>query len=92
MSKRSNRWGHLLESRGWWDHGRELSGEWTCEGRANGRSSVAADGDRTRYQGGAYEVRGTSGRYASTWVVPQDQKSCPKEGTGLFIFSLEVWI
>lgn len=54
MSKRSTWSGHLSESRGWWDHGRELSSEWTCEGSANGESSVAADGARTRYPGGAY--------------------------------------
>ena len=90
MSKRSNRSGHLSESRGWWDHGSELSGEWTCEGRANGAApSVASDGTRTRYPGGTYEVRETSGRFASTWVVPQDGfRSCPKSGTGLFCLSL----
>lgn len=35
MSKRSNRKSNLSESRGRWDHGRRLSGEWTCEGGAN---------------------------------------------------------
>ena len=35
MSKRSTRFGHLSESCGWWDRGRERFGEWTCEGRAN---------------------------------------------------------
>ena len=35
MSKRSNRKSSLSESRGRWDHGRRLSGEWTCEGGAN---------------------------------------------------------
>ena len=92
MSKRSNRSGHLSESRGWWDHGSELSGEWTCEGRANGAApSVASDGTRTRYPGGTYEVRETSGRFASTWVVPQDGfKSCPKYGAGLFLMPFDL--
>lgn len=55
MSKRSNRKGYRKESRGWWDHGGEAFGEWTCEGGANRETSVVADGDRTRYQGGTYE-------------------------------------
>ncbi len=47
----------------WWDRCGQSFGEWTCEGRANGfrrvlfvgrRNLVAADGDRTRYQRGAY--------------------------------------
>ena len=46
---------------------------------------VVADGDRTRYQGGAYEVREASGRNAPTWVVPQDVSLVPI-GTGLFFF------
>ena len=54
MSKRSNRKGYRKESRGWWDHGGEAFGEWTCEGGANRATSVAADGDRPRYQGGTY--------------------------------------
>lgn len=54
MSKRSNRKGYRKESRGWWDHGGEAFGEWTCEGGANRETSVVADGDRTRYQGGTY--------------------------------------
>ena len=49
-----------------------------------------ADGDRTRYQGGAYEVREASGRSAPTWVVPQDVSLVPNTGQGFFIFSLEV--
>ena len=47
--------------------------------------SVVADGDRTRYQGGAYEVREASGRIASTWVVPQDFSLVPN-GAGLYFF------
>ena len=47
--------------------------------------SVVADGDRTRYQGGAYEVREASGRNAPTWVVPQDASLVPN-GTGLLFF------
>ena len=46
---------------------------------------VVADGDRTRYQGGAYEVREASGRIASTWVVPQDVSLVPN-GAGLYFF------
>ena len=46
---------------------------------------VVADGDRTRYQGGAYEVREASGRSAPTWVVPQDVSLVPN-GTGLLFF------
>ena len=51
-------------------------------------SPVAADGDRTRYQGGAHgalSVRGESGRCASTWVVPQDESLVPMMGRGFFI-------
>ena len=55
MSKRSTWSGHLSESRGWWDHGRELSSEWTCEAAQTAKCSVASDGARTRYPGGAYE-------------------------------------
>ena len=47
--------------------------------------SVVADGDRTRYQGGAYEVREASGRFAPTWVVPQDVSLVPN-GAGLYFF------
>lgn len=47
---------------------------------------VAADGDRTRYQGGAYEVRETSGRFGVNLGGTAGWKSCPKEGTGLFYF------
>lgn len=50
LSKRSTRKDNLSESRGWWDHGRALPGEWTCEGGANAGMSVASDGCRTRYQ------------------------------------------
>ena len=32
----------------------EAFGEWACEGGANRGTSVVADGDRTRYQGGTY--------------------------------------
>ena len=85
MSKRSNRKGYRKESRGWWDHGREAFGEWTCEGGANRETLVVADGDRTRYQGGAYEVCEKSGRYAPTWVVPQDRSLVPM-GIRLFYF------
>ena len=49
------------------------------------RGLVVADGDRTRYQGGAYEVREASGRNAPTWVVPQDASLVPN-GTGLLFF------
>ena len=54
-----------------------------AERKASG--SVVADGDRTRYQGGAYEVREASGRNAPTWVVPQDASLVPN-GTGLLFF------
>ena len=50
------------------------------------RGLVVADGDRTRYQGGAYEVREASGRNAPTWVVPQDASLVPN-GTGLYFFT-----
>ena len=37
------------------------------------------------------EVRETSGRFASTWVVPQDGfKSCPKYGAGLFLMPFDL--
>ena len=55
-----------------------------AERKADG--SVVADGDRTRYQGGAYEVREASGRNAPTWVVPQDASLVPN-GTGLLFFT-----
>ena len=51
------------------------------------RGLVVADGDRTRYQGGAYEVREASGRNAPTWVVPQDVVSLVPNGTGLYFFT-----
>ena len=54
-----------------------------AERKADG--SVVADGDRTRYQGGAYEVREARGRFAPTWVVPQDVSLVPN-GTGLLFF------
>ena len=54
-----------------------------AERKADG--SVVAAGDRTRYQGGAYEVREASGRNAPTWVVPQDFSLVPN-GTGLYFF------
>ena len=54
-----------------------------AERKADG--SVVADGDRTRYQGGAYEVREASGRNAPTWVVPQDASLVPN-GTRLLFF------
>ena len=47
---------------------------------------VAADGDRTRYQRGAYGVRETSGRLCVNLGGTAGWKSCPKEGTGLFYF------
>lgn len=49
MSKRSTRYGHLSESRGWWDRGSRRIGEWTYEGGRK-RERVVADGERTRYQ------------------------------------------
>lgn len=77
---------NLQESRGWWDHGRGRRSEWTCEGGANREiPSVVADGDRTRYQGGTYEVCDRSGRNAPTWVVPQDRSLVPI-GIRLFLF------
>ena len=54
--------------------------------RTRREPSVVADGDRTRYQGGAYEVCEMSGRYASTWVVPQDPKSCPNGDKAFFVY------
>lgn len=86
VSKRSKRKGNLSESRGWWDHGRVLSGEWTCEGGAN--AAFVSSFRRGPYPLSAAAgmiVPETSGRYASTWVVPQDHESCPKWlGQGFF--------
>ena len=46
--------------------------------RTGNTSRSSEDGDRTRYQGGTHGwcVR-ESGRYASTWVVPQDGSLVP---------------
>ena len=89
MSERSSGKGSLSESRGGWDRGRTRFREWTREGGANGgeNRSVAADGDRTRYQRGAHErtCARRAGAYASTWVVPQDGSLVPKKGQGFFI-------
>ncbi len=56
MSQSSSREGSLSESRGRWDRGREL----LVNGLARAERTyiqVATDGGRTRYPGGAYEVR-----------------------------------
>ena len=87
MSKRSSRSGNLSASRGRCKRGRRSSGEWTCEGSANGFGSVVSDGIRTRYPGGAYEVRGLSGRIAPTWVVPQDESLVPKRDGAFYFLS-----
>ena len=87
MSKRSSRSGNLSASCGRCKRGRRSSGEWTCEGSANGFGSVVSDGIRTRYPGGAYEVRGLSGRIAPTWVVPQDESLVPKRDGAFYFLS-----
>ena len=73
MSKRSNRFG--IPQREPWVVGsrQEERRRMDLRGRSEqGKPSVVADGDRTRYQDGTYEVCDKSGRYAPTWVVPQD--------------------
>ena len=52
MIKRSNPSERFAESCGWWDRNNRWMGEWTYEGGRK-REQVAADGERTRYQGEA---------------------------------------
>ena len=63
-----------------------MNGLVRAERTAGPTRSVAADGDRTRYQGGAYGVREMSGRLRVNLGGTAGWKSCPKGGTGLFYF------
>jgi hypothetical protein len=79
--------GNLSESCGWWDHGRGLSGEWTCEGRTKAAGQVVSDGSRTRYQRGREcWFSETSGRNRVNLGGTAGWKSCPNDiGIGLFL-------
>lgn len=86
MSKRSNRKGYRKESRGWWDHGGEAFGEWTCEGGANRETSVVADGDRTRYQGGTYGCTWQEWAQCANLGGTAGSKSCPNGDKAFFVY------
>ena len=86
VSKRSSNYTELKESCRRWEGDSERNCEWTCEGGANAVfASSYRRGPHPLSAAAGMIVPETSGRYASTWVVPQDHESCPKWlGQGFF--------
>lgn len=84
MSQSSNRKGSLSESRGRWDRGRKLLVNGLARAERTYRQ-VATDGGRTRYPGGAYEVRESERAHCVNLGGTAGWKSCPKYGIGLFL-------
>ena len=56
MRKSSKLTQEIPESCRWWEGGIEWFAEWTFEGSLNRETSVGADGNRSRYLSGVYNL------------------------------------